>query len=179
MASFDFTEAELLSLYRDLKEALRRNSEQIGKLGELLVFFLRPSRFFISVQRPKGPGSLYEYPVYRFHLRSSKKGRVLSLRVGLVLTRKRAAHFRQGEWWRDHKSLILVFNRWMAALKRERSDLIKHLGTLRREVRLGRQSVVARFPASHQASLYAQREIAAILDRAAKPVEAARPGGLP
>jgi hypothetical protein len=178
MPSFDFSEADVVALYRELQEALARNSQQIEKLGKDWVLYMRPCRFFISAQRPKGRGTIYEYPVYRFHLRSSKKGRVLSVRVGLVLTRKRAAHFRQGEWWRDHKSLILVFNRWMAALKRERSELVEDLGVLRRLVKRGQESLVARFPASHQAALYAEREIGALLDRAAKPVEDARPGGV-
>lgn len=90
---------------------------------------------------------------------------------------QRAAHFRQGEWWRDHKSFILVFNRWMVALKRERSGLIELLGTLRRLVAMGQQSLAARFPASHQGALYAERDLAALLDRAVKPVVDGRPGG--
>jgi hypothetical protein len=175
MPIIEFSEAEVFAFYRDLLEALRRNSEQVAGLGKLWVSLMRPSRFFICVHRPKGPGSLYEYPIFKFHLRGSKKGKVRAVRAGLVLTRKRAARFGQGEWWRDHKSFILVFNRCMGGLKRERSQLLELLAALRRLVDLGRESLVARFPASHHGELYARREIMAIEERESASILAARP----
>jgi hypothetical protein len=170
---------ELLALYEQLEAAWDRHHEQGKLLVDLWVRHLSPSRFYISLHRPEKSDARYEYPVFKFHQLNSKKGRPFGKYTAAILTRKKATRRGQARWWRDHKSLIDVFTRWMKRLQQERKRLRRLRRRLDRLVDHARRSLIVLFPASHNAALFIERELNAVRNKAASPLLAAMPPVFP
>jgi hypothetical protein len=170
---------ELLALYEQIEAAWARHHEQGKLLVSLWVRYLSPSRFYISLHRPSKSDARYEYPVFKFHQLNSKKGSPRGKYAAAILSRYKAARRGQARWWRDHKSLIEPFNRWMKTLQKERRMLRKLRRRLDRLVEHARRSLIVLFPASHNAALFIERELQVVKNKAAAPLLAAMPPVFP
>jgi hypothetical protein len=153
---------DLLSFHHDLRLALDGYRDQIRKLGQAFLRTFPYTRYYITFKSDKEGDRDYLYPIFRKHNKWSKKGNPRGDYIGPRLARYRCAAKGDGVWWRKTKSLIEVFNKWVRSLRSERSRILELCRELQSLVEKSRQSLVAKFPATHNAGFLAHQEIGAL-----------------
>ena len=153
---------DLLSFHHDLSLALGGYREQIHRLAQAFLRTFRGTHYYITFKSEREGDRHYLYPIFRKHNKWSKKGAPKGDYIGPRLARYRCAAKGDGMWWRKNKSLIEVFNRLVKALRSERSEILSLCRELQSLVDQSRKSLVAKFPATHNAGFLAVQEVQAL-----------------
>jgi hypothetical protein len=155
-------EGNLLSYLYDLRQALDGYRAQVQDLNQVFVRAFPYTRYYITFKTDKEGDRDYLYPIFRRHNDYSVKGAPRGDYVGPRLSRRKSSELGEGAWWRKHKSLIEVFNKWVRKLRTERSRL---QGLARELWSLVRKSLVLKYPATHNAASLAGQEVQELKDR--------------